>query len=122
VRDVSRYRLFVQADCRDKVSDAPYTAVDVYLAYKLKPLFDSDARFDLELLHDGRYGEVRGYFDLEVNMIVIGIEGVYIQRRILPYYSVTGGDELFFNVFFQPFLSVASSPDEVILNLICTVV
>ena len=81
-----------------------------------------DARFDLELLHDGRYGEVRGYFDLEVNMIVIGIEGVYIQRRILPYYSVTGGDELFFNVFFQPFLSVASSPDEVILNLICTVV
>ena len=114
--------LFVEADRGDKVSDAPDAAVNVYLPHELEPAFDPEARFDFECLHDGCNSDVRRYFDLDVYMIFVGIERMDVERRILLDYRVTGGLELFFDVLLQPFPSVASSPYEVILRLVCAVI
>ena len=90
VLNIALDTFFIQADTRDKVSDAPYAAVDVDVSYKLEALFDSLARFDFERLHDGRNGEVGWYFDLEMYMIFIGIQRMYVDRRILFDYRVAG--------------------------------
>ena len=90
VLDIPLDTCLIEADGGDKVSDAPYAAVEIDVPDEFEAFLDSDARFDLEGLHDGSNGEVRGYFNLEVDMVFIGVERVYVERRILFHYCIAG--------------------------------
>ncbi len=82
VGDIALDHLFVQADGGDEIPHAPDAAVEIHLADEFEFLLEDLAGFGFQSLHDGGNGRVRGYFDLEVNMVIIGIKGGNEERGI----------------------------------------
>jgi hypothetical protein len=66
---ISLDTFIVEADRGNKVSHAPYAAVEIDVPHEFESLLDPDARFDLECLHGGSNGEVRWNLDLQVYVI-----------------------------------------------------
>ena len=113
---------FVEPNGGDKVPDAPDAAVEVHLPDEFEALFDSDARFDLEGLHDGSHRQVGWDLDLKVDMIIVHVGRVDVERRGLFDDGVTGGKKFTLYIVFEIFASVARTPDEVVLSLVDRVV
>jgi len=123
VLDVSAYGLLIQPDRRDEISDTPYAAVEVCFLDEFESFLEPDARIDLESLHDGSNGEARRYLDLQVDMVDVRLQHVYVEGRIFPDCFPAGFDEFFLDcLWLEKMDPVSRSPHQVVLKLVDAVV
>ena len=120
--DVFFDHLFVESQGGGEISDAPNIAVDVHITDEAEAFLELGTEIGFENLHHLGDGNIWRDFDLEMEMIVIDIEGMNVERRIFLGDGIERANENVFDVGFEEFAAVFSAPNDVILMLIGTVV
>jgi len=82
INDIASDHFFVQADGRDKITHAPNATVEIHLTDEFEFLFEDLTGFGFQSLDDGGNGKVWWYFNLQMNVVVVGVKGGYEKRGI----------------------------------------
>ena len=120
--DVPSDHLLVRSDSGDEIPHAPYASVDVHLAYEPEFRFEYGTGPRLQSLHDGGNGEVGRYLDLEMHMVVVGVErmdvggGVFLGGRIEVF------PQRLPNVRLEVFPAISRAPYDAVLDSVLAVV
>jgi len=114
--------LFVEPDGGRKISYAPDAAVEVDVLDESEFSLQMHTGTSFEFLHDGSNRDIWRYFNLDMDMILINIDCVNVERRIFFNSFVKAFEQLRFYVFFQILSAISGTPDYVILVLVSGVI
>lgn len=112
--NVPPYCLLVQPDRGREVSHAPYVAVAVHTPDEPKPPLEGDAGMGLHTLDGDGNRNARGYLDLQVNMVPVGVDGEEVERGILPLERMHAAQEFRTYILLKIPPAVLGTPNNVV--------
>jgi hypothetical protein len=122
VFDVLFDHLFIETYGGGEISDAPNIAIDVHLPDEFEASLELGAEIGLEDLYDLGDRNIGRDLYLKVEMVLIDVEGMNVERRIFLRDGVERTDEHIFDVGLEELAAVLRAPDDVVLVLVGTMV